>query len=162
MSDNSLLGIVMAIVIGLGFAGGGLYMYQGQQEAIQEHEPVDATVVDTNVEREVTDDGDDADEISYYARITYEYTVDGQTYTSTNVRPAGIEKGYNDRDGAENFLADYQEGQQVTAYYDPQAPDEAFLVRETSKGVLAFAGIGGLVALLAGVSLVKKVAGVAL
>lgn len=159
MSDNSIVGILLAIVVGLAFAGIGGYMYYGQQQAIQEHEPVDATVVNTNVDKEVDTDTDGDRETNFYARISYEYTVDGQTYTSDNIRPAGVEKSYNSRSGAEDFLSDYQSGEDVTAYYDPQSPDEAFLVKDKSTGLLAFAGIGGLVALFGVFGLVKKTFG---
>jgi len=140
-------GLVLLVVIGVALAGGTWYMHQGQQDAVREHEPVEATVLSTSIDR--TDEGADDDrEVTFSPVVAYEYEVDGETYRSTTVRPAGMEKAYDGEREARAFLAEYEPGQQVTAYYDPAAPDEAFLVRETTGGLLRFTAVGALAAVL--------------
>jgi hypothetical protein len=53
MSDNSLLGIVIVIVVGVAAAGFGGYMWMEQGERINSYESTEATVLSSDVEVEV-------------------------------------------------------------------------------------------------------------
>jgi len=60
--------------------------------------------------------------------LTYDYTVDGQSYRSDRVRYSGRDWGSRER--AEREAAAY--GGEVPVYYDPASPAVAFLHRETA------------------------------
>jgi hypothetical protein len=63
--------------------------------------------------------------IYYKPRITYEYVVNGQAYSSD--RPRWDEARFRTQAGAEQFSADYPPGSKVSVYYDPAKPELAVL-----------------------------------
>jgi len=145
-------GAVLFIVIGLAFAGYGVYDYVQQNSAVDDAVEVNATVAETDVDtisnRRAASD--------YAPKVTLEYSYRGETYTGGSVYPASIEKDYDTESAARSQLDGYEVGETTTAYVDPEAPGDAFLVRETTNEPLKFAGIGGL-GVLAGVwSLIKS------
>jgi hypothetical protein len=156
MSDNSVFGILVIIVAGAAAAGFGGYMWMEQGERIDSYEEVDATVLSSAVDVERRNDPDDGTDRTYYADITYEYTVDGETYESSNVMP-GPGRSSSGENRAENIVADYPEGETVTAYYDPDDPSNAFLVKNRQLLFLGMAGFGGLFSLFGVFGLVRKV-----
>jgi len=159
MSDNSLLGIVIVIVVGAAAAGFGGYMWMEQGERINSYESTEATVLSSEVEVEVDRTGDGT-ERTYYPEITYEYTVDGQTYENSNVMP-GPGQSSTGQNRANNLVEDHPEGETVTAYYDPENPSNSFLVKNQQLMFLGVAAFGGLFALLGVASLGKRVLGLA-
>lgn len=62
----------------------------------------------------------------YIPRVHFTYSVAGHTYHGTRVTPADL-KG--ERAWADRLLAVYKPGATVPAYYDPDQPERAFLVR---------------------------------
>jgi len=95
----------------------------------------EATVLSTNASRVGGDSRDESDSFDYDVRVTYEYTVDGTTYTSSAVEPPGsagagaVRVDTMEEAGA---LADeYGTNETVTAYYLPEEPSTSFLRKET-------------------------------
>jgi hypothetical protein len=147
--SNSTPKLLLAILLGVGAVVGGGYLWVSQNGGIDTYEPVDATVVHSELGS--SDDG------SYHAAITYEYTVDGQTYESSNVFPGPGSRSGNDPQG---LVDDHPEGASVTAYYDPANPSAAFLVKERSVLFpVMLVGVGGLTVFVAGKELVERFAG---
>lgn len=137
---NSLPALLFMFVVAAGFVLGGGYLWVAQSGPIDNYEPVEATVISSDIDS-TTEGGTQPD-------ITYEYTVDGRTYTSSNVFP-----GPGDHSGgsAHRIVDEHPEGKQVTAYYNPEDPSEAFLIEDRSVLIPAMMiGIGGLVAVVAG------------
>lgn len=138
---------VFAAVLAVGFHP----VYQ-HNVAVQEHKPANATVIDTDLERV---DGD------YRPNVTYEYTVDGDSYQSSNLWPGQWDRSSESRSSAEAILEEYQigdstnaDGEQVTAFYNPESPGEAYLRNDdgwptTWWAYSIFAGLVGLVGLYA-------------
>lgn len=142
---GQMSGSAMAVAIGLLFAGIGGYLYMDQQAAIENSERIEATVVNSHVQ---VDEGTGTEADSYYPVVEYEYTYDGQTYTSDNVFP-GVGSSSTSLSRAREIVDDYQQGDQVTAYVNPDDPQEAYLIEETdSLFHFAFIGAGGLAVLL--------------
>ena len=93
---------------------------------------------------------------TYVPRVTFEYTIDGESHTSGNIEPPtkGTDTidNYSSPDRAREQLA-YEEGQTVTAHVDPERSGEASLERETHtvrnlglvgpNGVVAAVGVAG-------------------
>ena len=147
--SNSTPRLLLALLLGVGAVVGGGYLWVSQNEEIDTYEPVDATVVHSELGS--SDDG------SYHAAITYEYTVDGRTYESSNIFPGPGDSTGTDPQG---LVDDHPEGASVTAYYDPANPSTAFLIQERNVIIpVMMVGMGGLTVFVAGKELVERFAG---
>jgi hypothetical protein len=133
--------MAMGIVVGLAMVAFGGQTLVAQQQAVSTYEPVDATVLSSEVSVHRNAQG-----TMYSAAITYRYTVDGRTYESSDVRPGpgGWRKG---EEWARRVVRNHPEGATVTAYHDPDAPGESYLVEDRSLlWPSVVAGIGLLLA----------------
>lgn len=142
------LGGVIAVGVGLAMVGFGGYDYVQQNDAVEVNATVTETDVDRNSNRRAAPD--------YRPEVSLEYSYGGETYTGGSVFPASISKDYDTRSAAESRLEGYEVGETTTAYVDPDAPGDAFLVTETTNEPLKFAGIGGFLMLLGGWSVFKS------
>ncbi|WP_244605518.1 DUF3592 domain-containing protein [Halorussus marinus] len=68
----------------------------------------------------------------YRPRVTFDYTYEGGSYTSTNVYPGELPREFGNEDEARAQLADDGPGDTVTAYVPPDSPGEAFLKHTTT------------------------------
>jgi len=153
---NGFGGSFAALWIGMSLlflAIGGYFVYE-QEVALREHEPTEATVVGTDIERDVDRNVGEPDDVTYTPKVRYRYEVDGETHTSTNVFPGGT-PGRGDRGWAEEITSDYGAGDEVTVYYDPDEPGEAYLVQKRSYTKFAFVVLP-LVFVAIGVALVLR------
>lgn len=145
MSD--LTNTLLALVICLGFAGVGGYLFVSQQGAAADAVEVEATVVASEVvHEEVRDDDRVGREDRYSVRIEYRYTYEGETYTSTN-RCAGAASGCTPSGStptdAEAFVEDHPAGSSVTAYVQPDEPSQAYLFESGASTVWSLVMVGG-------------------
>jgi len=155
---TTLLGIAVFLAIGAGLAYGGLHL-QNAMPSDADVEPIEATVTDA----EYTQRGRGSDR-SFAIDVTYEYEVDGEVYTSSNVE-AGTE-GYTvgNQQGAQTLLEEqWQVGTTVEAMVNPESPETAYLVGykpgdrlERTLVHCGMVGVGGLMILASVVSLAKK------
>ena len=60
--------------------------------------------------------------------VEYTYDVDGKTYKSMSISPDGMVT--NDQQQAENIVARYPKGADVTVYYNPSNPSKACLEKK--------------------------------
>ncbi|WP_338738781.1 DUF3592 domain-containing protein [Haloplanus salilacus] len=141
---SSPLGIALVILVGLGAVGYGAYSHTAQTSALDSPERVDATVVSASIETWSTNG------VSYAPDVTYNYTYEGETYTSSNVYPGTLPKQFDRRGAAEEVLAAYESDETVRAYVPPDSPEGAYLERETNNKPFLVIGLGALF-LLAGV-----------
>lgn len=138
-SSRARLGGVVLVGFSLLFLAVGGYLVYEQERALRSYESTDATVIGTDVDREVDRDPDpgDPDSVTYTPIVEYRYRVDGQTYTARNVYPGGT-GSRSDRGWAQGVVDDYRQGETVTAYYDPDDPSEAYLVQQRDLAKFAF------------------------
>ena len=155
LSAVSLRKSLLIVLVGVGAGGFGIYDYVQQNQAVQNAVEVDATVVETDVDASASRRGGP----DYKPEATFEYSYQGDSYTGDSVFPGSITKEYDTRSAAESVLQDYQAGETVTAYVDPNSPGYAFLVNEASNGPLFFTAIGGLFVLVGGYSTLKSLVG---
>ncbi|QCC51935.1 DUF3592 domain-containing protein [Halapricum salinum] len=157
-SQTTLWGILVFVLIGGGLIYGGLHL-QSEMPGADETVKMNATVL----ESDYTQRGSGSDR-QFVIRVTYEYTVDGQTYTSSNVK-AGAESYTVDRRERAELLATEQwaAGNTVEADVDPDDPETAYLAdylqgdRLERKAIhYGLMGVGGLMVLASLVSLAKK------
>lgn len=146
--DRTFQKVVIGLAIGLACIAGGGFLTYDALEATVSAEEVEATVLESDVGRV------DATEREYRAHVTYEYSYEGETYTSENIYAGtGDSDRFSTRGTAESFVQQYPEGETVTAYVDPDEPSRAYLetgIRFTSLVGYALLALVGVVAFAAG------------
>ena len=127
------------------FLGIGATMAAKEQRRLSVFRPVPATVLSTRVQVHSDPDGN-----TYEPVVVYRYRVQDREYTASRVTP--LKESRSGR-WARRVTARYAVGGEYTAYYDPDNPSEAFLLRSRSVLPLAFVGIPliGLVLIGAGI-----------
>lgn len=145
-------GAVALLLLGVGIAGFGIHDYTQQSDAIANAVEVDATITETGVEA-VSSGSTSGTE--YKPTVSFRYEYQGESYTGTNVFPATVSPTYETRAAAESVLQGLEEGETVTAYVDPDSPDEAFLQTKRSTAPLVVAAIGGLFTIIGAISYVR-------
>jgi hypothetical protein len=127
------------------FLGIGLTMLIKEQRRLLMYEPVAATVLSARVEEHSDSDGS-----TYEPVVVYRYRVADREYTASRVTPLRESRG---GDWARRVTSRYAIGGDYTAFYDPEDPAEAFLLRSRSFLPWAFVGIPfvGIMLLVAGI-----------
>jgi len=139
------LQIAFAILVGLATMGYGAYSYSEQTTALDSAVEVNATITDTGVEDVPKKRGTD-----YAPQATFDYTYEGESYTSSNVYPGTLPREFDTREKARSEVAAYDSGDTVTVYVRPDSPGNAFLKYERSNKPFLVIGFGALF-VLAGV-----------
>jgi hypothetical protein len=106
------------------FLGIGVTMLAKEQRRLSVYQPVEATVLSTRV-----DEHSDSDGSTYEPVVVYRYFVDDREYTASRVTP--LKESRSGR-WAHRVTSGYRVGGSYTAFYDPGAPGEAFLMRSRS------------------------------
>jgi Protein of unknown function (DUF3592). len=128
---------VAFVVFSLLFLAVGGYLVYEQEQALRSYESTEATVLGTEVDRDVDRETGEPDSVTYTPIVEYRYRVDGQTYTARNVYPGGT-SARSDRGWAQGVVDDYRQGETVTAYYDPADTSEAYLIKQRDLTKFAF------------------------
>jgi hypothetical protein len=123
MDKKGLGGLIVVLVVSAALIGIGLLPTLSHHIAVQEHQPTTATVQGTDIEVTEDDDGDK----SYTPKVTYAYTVDGETYSSANVFPGQFDRSSGNRGWAEAIVNDYSQSDEVEIQYGPRKPSKAYL-----------------------------------
>jgi hypothetical protein len=145
-------GGLLFLVVGLAIAGYGGYDYLQQQQAIETAEPVEAAVLETDLDSTSSASSPDVD---YYPFVRYEYAYRGERYTATGVYPASVQRSYDTRSAAADVIDEYEPGETVTAYVTPDSPGDAFLRKQRSNAPFLAIAIGAVVALMGGRSALR-------
>jgi hypothetical protein len=124
----------------------GLYLSARKlQRSLQrsEFEPVQAEVLHSEL-RSQTETDSGARTTTYFPDIEYEYTVDGETYTSDSVYPGRL-GGTSDRSANQSIVDDHSAGDRIEAYYHPEDPARSFLVDKSSTKQAVLGILAGIV-----------------
>lgn len=133
--------MALGILVGFLTIGYGTYSYSMQSSALDSGVEVDATIVSTSIE-------EDAGKGKRYSpRATFNYTYEGETYTSSNVYPGNLPREFGSKEDARAELKGYKPGDTVTAYVPPDSPGKAFLKNESSNKPFFVMGGGVLIVL---------------
>jgi hypothetical protein len=150
--------VFLGLVLGIGCIVGGVYLTYDSYEATVNAEATDAVVLDSHVS------GVSGAERKFRVHVTYEYTYEGEVYTSDNVYAgAGGNDRFSVRGNAESFIADYPEGETVTAHVNPDDPAEAHLesgIRIKLLGAYAILILIGIVTTAGGLKHLLSLVGV--
>ena len=115
----------------------GATMLAKEQRRLSVFRPVEATVLSTRV-----DEHSDSDGSTYEPVVVYRYRVNDREYTASRVTPL---KQSRSGGWARRTIARYDVGSHYTAFYDPDDPGEAFLLRSRSVipwAFIAFSMVG--------------------
>ena len=148
---SGILQIAFALLVGLSIVGYGAYSYTTQSAALDSAETVNATVVSTAIETISERRGTE-----YSPTATFNYTYEGETYTSSNVFPGRLPREFGSEADAKSQLSEYESGENVTAYVPPASPGNAFLKHESSNKPFLVIGVGGVFVLGTLVSVVRN------
>lgn len=146
------------LIIGIALVAGGWTFHQDAQQTNENAVEIEGTVLSSAItEVEVKDNDGGGSHIEYAPDIEYQYTYEGETYTSTSICPGSAEgceaSNAKGQAAVEEFLAQYPEGQPTTVYVLPEDPTTSFLVKTDSGSIAYFIMMGiGAIALLAGIS----------
>jgi hypothetical protein len=110
---------------------------------------IEVTIVKSEIKKLTTRDtkhGDlrDTSTNSYRPILEFSYEIDGKQYQSDLLRPSEIVQDFASQSSAADVLAPYPLGKTVQAYYQPSAPEKAFLIAEASAGPWVFIVLGAL------------------
>lgn len=160
-----LIGLVAGGCFVTIFAGIGIFMLvkyfqdKKKSEASQAWSATVGRVTEAYVRESQSRDDDGYITTSYYPEVRYLYEAMGVEYTGKRIAfGGGVSSGHNK---ANETIAQYPVGKNVTVYYDPNNHEEAVLERRMdSKGMLIIgvvftligictACIGGIVAIAA-------------
>lgn len=112
---------LFTILFAVGLIALGGYAFFDHYQKTSASQSVDATVISSEVDATY-----DADQNRVYNPIvTYEYTYNGETYTSNSVYLRN--KEVNSRSRAGGVVSDYSAGDETIAYVQPDNPDDAYL-----------------------------------
>jgi hypothetical protein len=127
------------------FLAVGATLLVKEQRRLALYRPIEATVLSTRIQEHSDSDGS-----TYEPVVVYRYRVQDREYTASRVTPLKESRGGG---WARRVIAKYEVGATYTAFYDPENPGEAFLLRSRSVIPWAFVGIPlvGLLLLIAGI-----------
>jgi hypothetical protein len=108
----------------------GARMLAKEQHRLSVFRPVQATVLSTRV-----DEHSDSDGSTYEPVVVYRYRVDDRSYTASRVTPLRESRSGS---WASRVAGGYQVGNTYTAFYDPENPADAYLLRSRSVIPWAF------------------------
>jgi len=83
----------------------------------------------------------------YRPQATFNYTYNGEAYTTTNVYPEPLPREFGSRDEASAQLAGFEAGTTVTAHVPPDSRENAFGKLERSNKPFPSVGLGILLVL---------------
>jgi hypothetical protein len=133
---RSRIGLIVMGAFCCVFLAVGTTMLAKEQRRLSVFQPVEATVLSTRVEEHSDSDGS-----TYEPVVVYRYRVRDREYTASRVTPL---KQSRSGGWARRVIGRYQVGSSYTAFYDPENPAEAFLMRSRSVlpwAFIAFAGV---------------------
>ena len=149
----------MGLIFGLVFAGIGLFalvrgiVHYRTGKASASWPSAEGQVVVAMVDMRVSTDSDGMTSRRYTPRVVYNYTLNGQQFSSDQVH-IGSKSNYASHARAASKLA-YQAGQQVNVFYNPENPSQAVLEPGSTRGAwgtlligIVFFVAGGIIAVI--------------
>ncbi len=116
-----------AVLIGVLFVYLGDQIGEARRDVVDGALPMEATVIGTSVERVVDHHPEQGRRVTFYPRVSYRYTVDGQAYRNESIWPVTSTGG--EASWAKAFLRDFPVGSRVDGWYQPEAPEQSFLIK---------------------------------
>ncbi|WP_435359942.1 DUF3592 domain-containing protein [Haloarchaeobius sp. DFWS5] len=126
--------VAAAVVLAVVLVAAGTYGFAVQHHRLTAYEETTGTVTHASVEHTPNDyDGrgvDLSDRDEYEANVTYEYSVDGETYDGRELYPGSLAVAEKTRGQLTPIATEYSNGDDITVYYAPENPGRAYLIPE--------------------------------
>lgn len=152
---NSTFGLVLAVLFltgGVLMAGYGFKQYQGQKQSLENAVNTTARITETDVRKDSSRRGG----IEYQAEIQFEYSYEGESYSSDFIYPLDDDRAFELEADAEEFTSSYDVGSQVDAYVNPEEHGQGFLLKKRTDQPLIFMLIGVMMALAGGYRTIQR------
>ncbi len=139
---SSFLAIFFAACLLIGAA----FSYQEWQKTTAADETAKWPATDGRVTKSDVSSSMQRGNVVYAPKITYEYSVRDEKYSSDRIGIGGISPAY--RDAAQKKADEYPVGKEVIVHYNPDSPSEAVLEPGASGGNVLALAVGALFALV--------------
>jgi hypothetical protein len=129
------------LAIGLVVVGYGTNQYLSQEDSLEQYESVTGTVIESDVDRELSVDRSEAYE--FQPEVEYRYKYENATYNNSNIYP-GQQSGrkYSSVTEAKQVTEPYTEGSEITVYIPSSKPRQAFIENTGSGRPLTTIAVG--------------------
>jgi len=141
--------IVYAIFAGFGLVllYVGLTQFFQQRRLLRAAQPVEAVILSSRVTSSTSKDTDgrsfqNNSTTTHSPDVRFRYTIAGVEHESEMLYPSEIQRTYATSDAAAAELAPFPQGARVRAWVDPTTPDKAFLIAQSSAGLIVFIVLG--------------------
>ena len=136
---GAVISNIAIILVGFGLIFLGYNTYTSQNQALENPVNVSATVTETDIDRQSSRRGGP----DYQPEIIFEYSYEGQDYTSSNMYPGGQKpEDYNLESNAREVVQEYSQGSEITVSVPPSSPGEAFIHPSKTRDPLMFIAVG--------------------
>lgn len=139
---QSMVFVASILFFGVAMLGYGAYSHTSQSEALDSTETVNATITSSSVEYLTGKGGE------YRPQATFNYTYEGETYSSSTIYPGGVTKTFLTEQKAQTEIEEYDPGAIVTVHVPTDTPGDAFLKTDTTDRPLYFLGAGALLSVV--------------
>jgi len=139
---------VICILVGIGICFWGYNIIKNAKASLS-WPTTEGKIIKSDVKSEWITTGTGSSrrrQISYFADISYEYSVEGQKYISKKVSHG--QYGSSNSDRAQQIADRYPEGKIIQVYYNPDQPNKAVLEVGTIWTSYGPIGIGALFILI--------------
>jgi len=126
MDKKGAVTLFVVVVLGVFAIAIGVAPSLDHNMAVQESQETTGTVQSLDIEVDEDDDGDEV----YTPVVTYEYAVDGETYTSDNVFPGRFDREKENRSWAVAVVNSYSVGEEIPVDYRGYDPSLAYIRNE--------------------------------
>ncbi len=145
MAPNLILFICSGLTIVILFVGGVIALVIGFRNRnkgteSQNWPSVSAVITQSKVKTDTDTDAEGFTSTTFVPEIEYEYHVGENVYSGNRISFGGT-RSYGRRKKAEEALEAYPVNGQVTAYYNPENPEEVVLIQGT-KGTMGAIIVG--------------------
>jgi hypothetical protein len=130
---------VVLLLIGVGFSSYGYYLLI-DGKATEDWSAATGQVTQCEVETKTTYRRKRTQH-EYLLHLSYQYVVDGQTYTSSRYSHSGGYRSSSER-ACRDEAAKYPVGSSVEVFFNPANPSDAILVRGVTDGDYALFVVG--------------------
>lgn len=128
-----------------------------QVSAAQDWPTVNGKVIYATVETRHSHSSHGGTTTSYYPKVTYEYTVNGQRYQNSRIS-FGLEVGLGNYNAVLRKVATYPINSTVQIYYDPNDPSQTVLEKNSPSSKI-FLFVGALIAVILICTLTASIGG---
>ncbi len=137
--DTGSIAFIFICLVGIALIVVGILKKNNAAKAAKTWLTTSGTILGSRVEARSSQDSEGNSKTRYHPVVEYQYEVMGQNFNGDRI---GFSQGNFPSGKAEKLISPYQEGAQVTVFYDPSDPSQAVLVtKDFSTGSMTIVGV---------------------